>query len=223
MKSALKILVLFLLTQAALADIKTNWEYVGKDKDVEVYKGRVKGTGVVAFRGVTVIDAPVEKILTVIHDLEHMKKWMREMSEVRILERQGRFDKIEYNIIDAPWPLTDRDFVYSFKLNVNDDNSITIRVNNATHPDAPESKKLVRGELSSSKYFLKPMGNDKTYFELELLADPKGSVPKWLVNITQESWPGNTLSRIRELATDPDLKLHPDVIQAMEENQLKKR
>lgn len=221
MKSALCALTFTLCLHSAQAEIKTQWEYVGKDKDVEVYKGQVKGTSVVAFRGVAVIDAPVEKILTVIHDLNLMKKWMQEMREVKVLERQGLFNKIEYNIIDAPWPMSDRDFVYSFKLFVNQDSTITIKVENATHPDAPEKRKLVRGELSASRYVLRPLEKNKTYFEIELLADPKGSVPKWLVNLTQESWPGNTIDRIRKLATDPGLKLHPDVIQALSENKLK--
>ncbi len=46
---------------------------------------------------------------------------------------------------------------------------------------------------------------------VEIHADPKGSVPKWLVNLFQKGWPRNTIEGIRKQAAKADVKEHPVV------------
>ena len=54
----------------------------------------------------------------------------------------------------------------------------------AEHPDAPERKGVVRAETYISGYILRKNKEDrkKLDFFLVSLADPRGLIPKWLVN-----------------------------------------
>jgi hypothetical protein len=49
----------------------------------------------------------------------------------------------------------------------------------------------------------------KTHIMVEVHADPKGSIAKWIVNTFQTTWPRNTITRLRVQAAKPDVQDHP--------------
>jgi len=51
-------------------------------------------------------------------------------------------------------------------------------------------------------------GGKKTRVLAEVLADPKGSVAKWIVNMFQKGWPHNTITSLRAQVKKPDIKDH---------------
>ncbi|HXH74104.1 MAG TPA: START domain-containing protein [Bacteriovoracaceae bacterium] len=214
---------LVLLSLNSVAQIQPKWEKVDTQKNVDVYKGEVKGSDVVALRGVSTIEAPMAKVLSVIYDVSRIKEWMSDVNTVRVLEKKSKYEKIEYNRTDAPWPVSDRDFVYEAKVSVNKpDQSVEILIKSVEHKDAPPVDGVVRGELQLSRYFLRSVEDGtKTYIEVEILADPKGSLPKWVVNIFQAEWPVNTVNGIRKIATEKDFKVHPDVAESVAEMEKK--
>lgn len=209
-------LLLSLLGLTAYAQILPKWEKVSTKKEVEVFRGEIKNSDVVAFRGVSVIDASIAKVCSVIYDVNRIKEWMSDVNDIKLIEKISKFEKIEYNRTSAPWPVSDRDFVYSTKVNINKaEKSVEILVVSVEHKDAPPVKGVVRGQLHLSRYFLKSLDKDtRTHIEVEILADPKGSLPKWVVNLFQSSWPVNTVNGIRKIATEKDYQVHPDLAES---------
>ena len=57
------------------------------------------------------------------------------------------------------------------------------------HDDVPEVKKVVRGELIIGGWILDPdpEDEDKCYAYYIVQGDPKGSIPKWVVNMGAKS------------------------------------
>lgn len=203
----------------APAAIPTSWDLISTEKEIQVYRGEVPGSPVVAFRGISSLDAPIINVLSVIYDVSRIKEWLSDVKELKVLERKNNFDKIEYNRTKAPWPVSDRDFVYAVNVKVNSaDKSIEIFIQSTEHPLAPSPKGVVRGELHASRYFLQSIEDgSKTHLTVEIFADPKGILPKWMVNMVQKSWPINTISGIRKIATEKNYQIHPDVARAMEQ------
>jgi hypothetical protein len=77
-----------------------------------------------------------------------------------------------------------------------------------TDPLAPPTD-YVRGEIMQSYFILTSLEHGtKTHISVEVHADPKGSVAKWIVNMFQKSWPHNTISRLRAQVAKPDIKEH---------------
>jgi hypothetical protein len=210
----LSALAFFILASSTFAAIETTWEKVEEKQGVEVFRGDVKGLPIVAFRGASEIEAPLFKVLSVIYDTSRIKEWMSDINDTRVIERISKLEKIEYNRTDAPWPLSDRDFVYRAKGSVNEkDKTIEIAIESLEDPRVPKVKDAVRGHLYSSRYFVRYLGPDKTYLEVEMLADPKGALPKWVVNMFQATWPVNTINGIRRLSIDPNYGVHPDLLE----------
>lgn len=214
------IFILLVISSSAYSQISTKWEMIKERRGVEIFSGDIAGSNVVAFRGVSTINASMEKVVSVIYDVSRIKEWMSDLKSSRVLEKKSKFQKIEYNRTSAPWPISDRDFVYSVDFKVDSENkTIDIQIENATHADAPEVPEVVRGELLSSRYFLKSIEDGlKTYIEVEILADPKGSIPKWVVNLFQSAWPLNTITGISKIATEENYQTHPDITEFIKAN-----
>ncbi len=206
-----------LLSVSSGAAINTEWRKIKVRRGVEVFEGIIAGSPVVAFKGISEIDAPIGKVASVIHDSSRIKEWMSDLADSRVLERKSVLEKVEYNHTKTPWPLADRDFVYSVKVVINKaEGTVDILVENTTHPAAPPVSGIIRGTLHSSRYFLKSIDNGtRTHIEVEILADPNGSIPKWVVNLFQSAWPSNTVAGIAKIATEPGYQIHPDLLQFM--------
>ena len=58
------------------------------------------------------------------------------------------------------------------------------------HPKIPILEKgRIRAVVAYSNIGIRPVSPKRTYVELTILADPKGSIPAWLVNFFQKKWP----------------------------------
>jgi hypothetical protein len=60
--------------------------------------------------------------------------------------------------------------------------------------------------LVMGRWHLRPLNASRTHLVLEILMDPKGSMPSWFVNIVQRNYPVETLTRLKEQALKPDIK-----------------
>ncbi|MEO0603919.1 MAG: START domain-containing protein, partial [Myxococcota bacterium] len=65
------------------------------------------------------------------------------------------------------------------------------------HPAAPETVG-VRAQLVDSRYRIVELSPGRTQVEVEIVTDPRGSMPAWIVNLIQRTWPRDTLVGIRE-------------------------
>ncbi len=178
-----------------------NWKEIEDDKGIKVYKQELPGSSIFAFRGVTVIDAPLEKILWVIADNQHRTQWVDRLKKSAVLEKKSAFDFVLYQHFGAPAIVSDRDFVFRAKASRLKNGAVNIDIKSVTHPKAPPTVG-VRGHLHHSSYTLKREG-EKTHVDVTVHMDPRGSLPTWLVNMIQKSWPMNTLSALADHVKQP--------------------
>ncbi len=199
------VLTLGLMSQYAFAGSK--WEMISEKDGIKVYRMEVPGSPLVAFKGVKVMPVPITKVAQVIldEDTEKKKEWIDMIKDFKVIER-GTYESVTYSAYDLPWPLTDRDYVIHSHLKIdNEGNQIVIDLKSAGHPKAPETIG-VRAELTRSMYKLVPRPGRSTEVTVEIQTDPKGDLPKWLVNVIQKGWPANTLKKMEVQAMRPDTK-----------------
>ncbi len=201
MAKKLIFLTLFLSINS-LASISPNWTPIGEKNGISVYKTEVPGTKVVGFRGETTIYASAEKVMNILLDNDHRKDWVDRLKETKILEQIGPFEYVIYQEFKLPWPLKNRDFVYRGKAERDKDGRVILTLKSEDHKNAPHTKG-VRAELKESRYIITPIGKFKSKLEVEILSDPKGSIPVWLVNLIQKSWPEKTLNAIKVQVEKP--------------------
>lgn len=189
------------LSWSADALAASGWEQIDDAHGIKVYKKDVAGSKLHAFRGVGIVDAPMEKIIWVLRDNDHRTEWVDRLKKSIILEQKGEYEFVVYQHFGSPAVISDRDFVYRAKAFSRKDGTAVLDIQSVTHPKAPPTVG-VRGELKYSSYVLTRVG-EKTLVDVSVSLDPKGALPGWIVNMVQKSWPMNTLKALREHVKKP--------------------
>lgn len=183
----------------AMAD----WEHIYEDDGVNVYRQEVEGTNLLAFRGTGFIDAPVNKVLHVFSDVKHEIDWVDRLEEnILISEDRANFERIEFHSYGLPWPVWSRDIVFQIKLSRQADESFLVTMKSVDDALGPPTKG-VRAELHGSNFVLRETEDGRTWVEVDIFIDPKGTVPAFLVNILQRYWPYNTITGLRTQVRKP--------------------
>ena len=183
------------------------WESLGALEGVKLARKSIRGNNLFAVRGESVIPHSMDRVATVINDHTRWKEWAHGMISAQLLERANDGTKIVYQAFDMPLLVSDRDTVYSFAMTWEGDR-LKILGQSVPHPKAPPTVGI-RTNLIAGRWFLEPMGPQKTHLVLEVLMDPKGSLPSWLVNIVQRDYPADTINQLKAQLHKPDIRTHP--------------
>lgn len=191
-----------LLMPSAFAD--ESWERIGEENGLLLFKKDVPGSSAVAFRGEGIVEAPILRVASILLNHEKAPEWVERLAEIRTLKRLSASDLIEYSHIETPIVLKDRDFLCKVHLELQADKKTFVIHSSSTQEYSFENKKYVRAQLLYSTFTLTSTdGGRKTHLTAELHADPKGSVPKWIVNFFQKSWPRKAFEGVRKQAENP--------------------
>ncbi len=187
-------LILSLIVYAApvQADDET-WEKVSDEGGIVVYAKNLDGVPTISLRGEAVIDARVQDVFDAMKDNETAHEWMPLVAAKKDLKAMGDNQRLEYTHVSMPWPLTDRYFVNTGTVEKLAGGGLKVFVKSVENPEYKEDDKVL-GELKYSEFLLLPEeGGAKTRIKLEVNTDPKGLVPKFIVNAAQKSWPRDFL------------------------------
>src|SRR6185295_16515148 len=148
---------------AVTAPPSLKWEKVRETDGITVYRSKVEGTGVVAFKGDGRVDVPLLKVAHVIIDPSRGTEWVDSLAESRKLHEISDLEFIEYDRFTMPFIIKDRDFVSRVTVTP-DPAAQDIRVEFISVEDEamPVTKKNVRGNLVYSVFHLKPEGENAT-------------------------------------------------------------
>lgn len=185
---------------------EAGWEQIRDSDGIQVWRKEVSDSPVVAFKGAAVIDASIAKVAQVLSDTSRKLEWVAKIKEARDIRTISTTERVEYNHTGTPWPIKDRDFVFSAKVEGSKEKGqLVVLIKSVEDPLGPETDK-VRGKLYGSSYTLTSIeGGKKTKVVVEIHADPMGSIPKWVVNLFQKKWPANTLEGIQKQAAKADV------------------
>lgn len=186
-----------LLAPAAWAE---NWQ-VAKDKDgITVSLSEVAGSQYKAYRGVTVIKAPLAKVKALQEDVAGACAWIHECESQKLLKHEGD-QAWTYSRFNTPPLVTPRDSVMLVTTTQQADGSL-LRTLEEKPDYLPAEKGFVRVAKVEGFWKLVPKG-DSTEVTYQVHTEPGGSVPSWLANKFVVDAPFNTLQALRERAEKP--------------------
>jgi hypothetical protein len=185
------------------------WQPVDTTNDgIEIFRKEVDEK-LVAFRGVGVVEAPLPLVATVIFDTGRRQEWIEGLVDSRILRWGGEDNFVEYDHIDMPIFFQDRDFVSKITMSFDLSGTMAFHYQPTDDPSAPRTSHI-RGELLDATFILSPLDNGKkTQVDAKFLSDPKGWIPKWLVNFFVKDWPKRTFRKLRKEVQKPDVSVDP--------------
>lgn len=189
------------------------WEALGSKKGVKLARKRLPASSLFAIRGEIVIASTVEKVARAIYDETKWTKWSANTAQALLLSNGPDTMKTVYQGMDMPFILSDRDVVYTFGYEYIGDTLVFI---GRTLPYRNSPKSVgVRMHLLEGRWFLKRTENNQTHLVMEILMDPKGSLPTWFVNLVQRDYPVGLLTSLARQAKRADvepLTLRPPAI-----------
>jgi len=186
--------LLILLSDYCAAD----WIQVKDKEGIQIYTQETAESPFVMAKGIITIEAKPEAILKVLDNNSNHPKWVPYLQESRKLQTISNTERLEYNLFNAPWPASNRDFIFRAKAIPSGHNNIlTYSMKSEPSPLMPEQKDIVRGILHESTFKLTQLESGKTKVELLFQADPQGWIPNWIINIVQRAWPYKVLKGLR--------------------------
>jgi hypothetical protein len=191
-----------------------HWQKSCNTEGLTLYWSKVDGSKVIAFKGEGIVDEPIEKVATVIIDTTRGTEWIDSLLASKVVRAISKTEFIEYDHVGIPFPfdtiMSDRDFVSHVYLEADPKTKrMTVSYLPAEDDLAPVLKKYTRGRMTCV-FKLVPMSmSDETYVEAEIHCDPKGNVPKWLVNFFQQGWPQTTFENLRKEVQKSDIMVLP--------------
>lgn len=200
-------IVLFvLLTHLSHA---SEWYTVDSTTDgIQILRKEVDDSTLVAFRGIGVVEAPLALVATVIFDTNRRLEWIEGLDESRIIRWGDKDSFIEYDHIDMPIFFKDRDFVSKIIMSFDlPKKEMVFKYHPSDDPSVPRTN-FIRGELIDATFILSSIDDDKkTRVDASFLCDPKGRIPKWLVNFFLKDWPKTTFRNLRKEVQKPDISV----------------
>uniref|UniRef100_A0A8C4J5P7 START domain-containing protein 10 n=1 Tax=Dromaius novaehollandiae TaxID=8790 RepID=A0A8C4J5P7_DRONO len=126
-------------------------------------------------------DVPAETLYDVLHDTHYRKKWDSNMIETYDIGRLTVNADVGYYSWKCPSPLKNRDFV-TLRSWLPLGNDYIIINYSVKHPKYPPRKDFVRAVSLQTGYLIKANGTSACILYYLTQVDPRGSLPKWVVN-----------------------------------------
>ena len=207
------ILLFAFLNVSVASDAPAEWAQTAQTKDgITVFRKDIPGSDVLAFKGEGIVDAPLQLIASVIFDFTRGTEWVKNLKESRVLRWENKSVFIEYDHVGTPFVMKDRDFVSRVTTEIDTAHrSLTIEYKTADDPSAPKTS-FVRGDMIHATFVLTALGtgkNQRTHVAADIHCDPKGAIPKWIVNFFQKDWPVDTFRNLRKQVVKSDVKVDP--------------
>lgn len=190
-------LLWLLLSAVVIADESPAWQPAAEVDGVRLLQA-VEEDGRVKVRAVTVLDVPVTAVKAVLDDLASHPDWVPYLVETRELARPAPGELLLHSRFDAPWPARDRDFVYRSRVSRDAAGRIVYRLKSVQSPLMPERDDYIRAILIEGLYTVEPKDKNSARVEFMFHADPRGTLPLWIVNIVQRRFPFQALLGLRE-------------------------
>ncbi len=183
---------------------KENPWVMKKNKDgIQVFIRNVEGIDFKEFMGVTIIDAPIAVVDRIISDVPNQVNWMCDTIESKVI-KDDPVNPIQYNVVTAPL-VSNRDVVIQTRI-TRAPGKITRSFQGIEFASVPPRKGIVRMPRMVGLWMFEAVGKNQTKVTYQNLADPGGSLPSGLVNMTVVKMPFVTLSNMKKQVDNPKFK-----------------
>ncbi|HLP71322.1 MAG TPA: START domain-containing protein [Bacteroidales bacterium] len=175
-----------------------SWDFVRERDGIKLYTRSEPGKPIKAFKGVTDIKAPVQKIFDVLRDINDTDWWDKNVTLNQVLYYEKNKGARYYLVYDLPWPVPDRDLCVDISViatNSSGERRISaVSVNGII----PERNDLVRIKDYRQTWIVSEAAENLTHVELEGLVDPAGNIPDWIINMLIIESPYKSISGLRK-------------------------
>ncbi len=211
MKSVVKLIKinLILIAFPVLVVAGSDWKLIANEEGVALYSRKVSGHSELEFKGVYLIDQPLEVIGAILSDIPSYPKWFFKCIESKKIPRENtsELNFYLYIAIDTPWPFSDRDVVYKANVAIDSDiGKVIIRSTALTEPFVPLRSGYVRITDSEHQWILEKISSERTRITFLNRTNAAGSFANYISNPGTRDTTVHSLNNLRDRAHDPNYR-----------------
>ena len=166
----------------AAAPLAAAWEIAYEENGLRVERRDYRGSELDEIRGTVRVRASLNAVMALLKDDGFNDQWVYRSGGARILQDGGYPQAYVYGIVDAPFPMQDRDTVVRFDYR-QDPGTKEITIDITNFPQfIPEKAGLVRVPEFGGFWRLRPREGGWVEVTYQVYGDPGGWIPVWLAN-----------------------------------------
>jgi hypothetical protein len=174
------------------------WNFRKEKDGIKIYTREEAGKTLKSYRGIADINAPADKVYSLMEDVNHTEWWDKNLTQIKVLLYEKNKRAQYYLVYDLPWPVIDRDLCVDVTIKTN---PVTGEKNITAVPITgvvPEQKDRVRIKDYLQTWTIIPSGENKTHVVLEGFVDPAGNIPEWISNMLIVESPVRAISGVKD-------------------------
>ncbi len=169
-----------------------------KDEDgIKVYTCHVDSSKFKSILTEFDISCSQDVLISKVLDVPGYTRWQFNTVQAKVIKTISEKEKIYRTVIEAPWPVTDRDMVVHLRISKSEvETVITTDSETGIIEEQPD---LVRVPFSHAQWIVTSKNKDQLHVKYTMLIDPGGSVPVWLVNWTCAHAPLQSFQNLKKM------------------------
>lgn len=187
-----------------------SWKKIGEADGIVGYARQTARSGVDEIKAVGIVNAPIAVVEAVIRDISIMPQYIflcKESFVVNTPDMKSDGDIIYfYSLTELPFPLSNRDVVAKALWSVDKATGIIYCHSEGVKTAYKQNKDVVRMPLSITDCTLAPIGAEKTRVTYQVLGDPGGKLPPFLVKMLTKDYGIKTIAGLRQMVKKDKFK-----------------
>jgi hypothetical protein len=145
----------------------------------------------------SVQDVSIAELKTFLFTVPKYLNWQYHAIEANLVKAISDSEMIYRVVIDAPWPLDNREMVVQFTADIKDQDNAKFTINSVAS-DYPQNEDLIRVPFSQASWTI-TRANNTLHVIYKMNIDPGGYVPPLLVNIAMADGPHQSFRNLKKL------------------------
>ena len=178
---------------------QTDWELKKEEDGIKVYLREVEGSKIQEYKAEAILKGKVSSYIAVMKDVNSYAELYEHTKEVRLINENDTFH-VHYLVTDTPWPVKDRDAVYSSTYSQHYDTKL-VRIDMKIETGyEDENDDYVRMEKADGYWLFDQVEPNKVEIIYQMHAEPGGSIPNWVINMFLVDTPIEDIKMLQERA-----------------------
>ncbi len=175
------------------APTNTEWERQYNKNGLEIYT-RTASDGIKEFKVITLLDAKMNTIVSVLADYENHPNWMDGIKKCELVQQVNTKNRYLYYLIPMPWPLSNRDIVSNSYFTKE---GKTVKLNVKAAPNKKAETQCTRIKKAGGYWRFVPQKSGKIKLTYQYKADPVG-IPSGIVGMFLVDGPRKTVTNFKK-------------------------
>jgi hypothetical protein len=178
---------------------QSNWEEVRNEQQIQVYTRTVEGYAIKELKIVAHFDASAQAFTALLLDVLAQPGYLFSCERTELVQTKGKDEQIYYQQLKMPWPLKNRDGYFRQTTRTNAINKALVFDTKAIGNLYPVKDDFVRVPALTASWTIIPKTANSIIGEYQVILDPGGEVPAWLVNLFIDRAPFETVVNMRKI------------------------